>query len=104
MKKNNVDVVVFGKALADGTRQRIMKLCCCNRLTVGEITTKIGVAQPTVSHHLAILREAGLMIIQREGRETYYELNQEQFNCCCGALMVQFAPEQPIGVSPNLIT
>ena len=60
-KSAPVDAVAFAKALADDTRQRIMTLCCCERLTVGDITAKIGVAQPTVSHHLAILREAGLV-------------------------------------------
>ncbi|MCL4560618.1 MAG: ArsR family transcriptional regulator, partial [Chloroflexi bacterium] len=37
-----------------------MRLCCCEWISVGDITARIGVAQPTVSHHLAILRDAGL--------------------------------------------
>ena len=85
--------VAFAKALADDTRQRIMKLCCCDRLTVGAITARIGVAQPTVSHHLAIRRDAGLVNIERQGRETYYALNQERLTVCCGQLMLQFAPD-----------
>ena len=96
MSKTTIDPVGFAKAIADGTRQRIMKLCCCNRLTVGEITTRIGVAQPTVSHHLAILRDAGLVTMERDGRETYYTLNQERLTVCCGQLMVQFAPSEHV--------
>lgn len=90
------DAVAFAKAIADETRQKIMAECCCNRLTVSQITPRIGVSQPTVSHHLAILREAGLVIADHEGRETYYSLNQERITVCCGRLMAQFAPQQAI--------
>jgi DNA-binding transcriptional ArsR family regulator len=94
--KELLDVVEFAKAMADETRQRIMKCCCCERLTVTEITEQIGVSQPTVSHHLAILRDAGLVTIEREGRETYYSLNQERITVCCGKLMLAFAPEESV--------
>jgi DNA-binding transcriptional ArsR family regulator len=58
------DPVLFAKALADETRQKIMKLCCCNWLSVGWIVERLNVTQPTVSHHLAILREAGLVDVR----------------------------------------
>jgi DNA-binding transcriptional ArsR family regulator len=87
------DAVLFAKAIADETRQKIMALCCCTRLTVSDITERMGVSQPTVSHHLAILRDAGLVNIEREGRETHYSLNQERITVCCGRLMAQFAPQ-----------
>ncbi|BCX03755.1 MAG: hypothetical protein KatS3mg053_1693 [Candidatus Roseilinea sp.] len=93
--KDMPDVIEFAKAIADETRQRIMKLCCCRRLTVSEITEQIGVSQPTVSHHLAILRDAGLVMAEREGRETYYSLNCERITVCCGQLMLTFAPQEP---------
>ncbi len=86
--------VDFAKALADETRQKIMKLCCCRWMSVGEITEKIGVAQPTVSHHLAILREAGLVDVREEGRQTFYTLNQDRVVSCCGQIMTAFAPEE----------
>jgi DNA-binding transcriptional ArsR family regulator len=88
--------VGFAKAIADETRQSIMKLCCCERLTVSEITDRIGVSQPTVSHHLAILRDAGLVTAVREGRECYYSLNCERITLCCGRLMLTFAPQEPV--------
>ena len=59
--------VEFAKALADETRQKIMKLCCCKWLSVNEIVEQLSVSQPTVSHHLAILREAGLVEVREEG-------------------------------------
>lgn len=96
----SIDAVAFAKAIADDTRQRIMRLCCCNRLTVGDITAQIGVSQPTVSHHLAILRGAGLIDCVREGREAYYWLNQERITMCCNSLILQFAPQQ---IDPKLV-
>ena len=55
------DPVLFAKAIADDTRQKIMSECCCCWLSVNEIVEKVGFSQPTISHHLAILRDAGLV-------------------------------------------
>lgn len=90
------DPITFAKAIADDTRQQIMRLCCCERLTVSEITAKMQLTQPTISHHLAILRDADLVIIERQGRETYYSLNQACLTVCCGQLMMTFAPNQQV--------
>src|SRR4051812_48156750 len=85
--------VVFAKAIADETRQKIMSECCCCWLSVNEIVEKIGLSQPTISHHLAILREAELVKIREEGKQTFYSLNQDNIVACCGQLMIKFAPE-----------
>ncbi len=89
----NSEAVEFAKAIADGTRQKIMSECCCCWLSVNEIVEKLDVTQPTVSHHLAILREAGLVNVREEGKQTFYSLNQDRLANCCGQLMIQFAPE-----------
>ncbi|HLE89793.1 MAG TPA: metalloregulator ArsR/SmtB family transcription factor [Anaerolineales bacterium] len=91
--KTTFDPVLFAKAIADETRQKIMSECCCCWLSVGEIVDKMEVSQPTVSHHLAILREAGLVNIREEGKQTFYTLNQERVAVCCGQIMLKFAPE-----------
>jgi ArsR family transcriptional regulator len=88
-----VDPVLFAKAIADETRQKIMSECCCGWLSVNEIVEKVGFSQPTISHHLAILRDAGLVNIREEGKQTFYSLNQENIVICCGQLMIKFAPE-----------
>jgi DNA-binding transcriptional ArsR family regulator len=85
--------VLFAKALADETRQKIMNLVCCRWLSVNEIVEQLNVTQPTVSHHLAILRESGLVNIREEGKQTFYSLNQERVASCCGQLMIRFAPD-----------
>jgi ArsR family transcriptional regulator len=85
--------VLFAKAIADETRQKIMNLVCCNSLSVSEIVEKLDVSQPTVSHHLAILREAGLVDVREEGKQTFYSLDQNRVAVCCGQLMIKFAPQ-----------
>jgi len=95
--------VLFAKAIADETRQKIMSECCCSWLSVNEIVEKMDVSQPTVSHHLAILREAGLVDTRDEGKQTFYTLNQERMVVCCGQLMLKFAPEEKATEAVNKV-
>lgn len=85
--------VTFAKAMADETRQTIMQHLCCRWLCVNDIVAQMGVTQPTVSHHLAILRDAGLVYTRRDGKQVYYTINQNAVASCCGNLMQIFAPE-----------
>jgi len=94
-----INPVLFAKAIADETRQKIMSACCCCWLSVSEIVEKMNVSQPTVSHHLAILREAGLVNVREEGKQTFYSLNQENIAVCCGQIMLKFAPEEEATVA-----
>ena len=89
------DPVLFAKALADETRQEIMRCLCCVWLSVNDLVDKLDgkVNQPTVSHHLKKLEEANLVVVRQEGRNRFYTLNQEQLTVCCGVLMVSFAPD-----------
>jgi ArsR family transcriptional regulator, arsenate/arsenite/antimonite-responsive transcriptional repressor len=93
--------VEFAKAIADGTRQAIMRACCCSWLSVGELVERTHKRQPTVSHHLAILRSAGLVLVRHEGKQTFYMLNQTQVVSCCGQLMTVFAPEEDATATLN---
>lgn len=88
--------VTFAKALADETRQKIMKLCCCEWISVGAIVEQLNVTQPTVSHHLAVLREAGLVEVRDDGKQTFYRLDQGKITSCCGTLMLKFAPQDEL--------
>jgi ArsR family transcriptional regulator len=89
--------ITFAKAMADETRQEIMRLLCCQWLCVGDVVEKMGnVSQPTVSHHLSVLREAGLVYMRREGKQIFYSLNQDAVAVCCGTLLQTFAPEKSV--------
>lgn len=93
MSIDNV-VITFAKAIADETRQEIMKILCCEWLSVNDLVDALGgrVNQPTVSHHLKLLAAANLVHIRQEGRQRFYSLNQEHFTVCCGTLIRNFAP------------
>ena len=89
--------VIFAKAIADETRQQVMNLLCCEWLCVSDIVERMGgVTQPTVSHHLSILRDAGLVNVRRDGKQIFYQLNQGAVAICCSTLMQQFAPEKQL--------
>ncbi len=91
-----MDTVDFAKALADETRQKIMRLCCCRELKVNDIVDALEVSQPTVSHHLKILRGAGLVRTTRRGREIYYTLRQERLAQACCRVAERFAPDHAV--------
>lgn len=96
------DPIAFGKALADETRQRIMGLLCCRELCVSDLVAKLGdVSQPTVSHHLQILKWAGLVEARRDGKQVYYTLRQEAVASCCRVIVQQFAPEVDLSDTGN---
>ncbi|MGD1993266.1 MAG: metalloregulator ArsR/SmtB family transcription factor [Anaerolineae bacterium] len=94
------DALAFAKVLADETRQEIMGHLCCAWLSVNRLVEQLGgkVSQPTVSHHLKKLEEAGLVCVRQEGRQRFYTLNQERVTVCCGQLMAAFAPDH-VGIT-----
>lgn len=97
-----VDTVEFAKALADETRQKIMALCCCEWASVTDLVKKLDVAQPTVSHHLKILKNAGLVKSERRGKQVFYTLNQENLARGCCQVAEDFAPNQPVKMVINV--
>ncbi|MBK9124674.1 MAG: winged helix-turn-helix transcriptional regulator [Chloroflexi bacterium] len=91
----DANLIAFAKAVADETRQQIMTCLCCEWCSVGDVVDRLDgkVNQPTVSHHLKTLHEAGLVEVRQEGRQRFYTLNQSRITMCCGMLVQQFAPE-----------
>jgi ArsR family transcriptional regulator len=93
-----VNTVDFAKALADETRQKIMALCCCELMSVNAIVEKLDVAQPTVSHHLKILKNAGLVKSERRGKQVLYTIDQERLVEGCCQVAEDFAPNKQITI------
>lgn len=61
------------KSLADPTRRALFeRLCQDGEQTVGALTKWAGVSQPTVSKHLVVLKQAGLVRDRHQGRQTHY--------------------------------
>lgn len=63
------------KALADPTRRRILELLRDGDLTAGELAEHFGISKPSLSHHLATLKSAGLVSDERRGQNIVYSLN-----------------------------
>jgi DNA-binding transcriptional ArsR family regulator len=73
----------YFKAFADQSRLTILQLLSGREMTVGEITEKLGLTQPTVSRHLAVLRAADVVRDRRQGQQVYYSLNKTTVAICC---------------------
>ena len=80
----------FAKALADETRQRILMLLQTGAMSVNEVQEHFAVTQPTISHHLAMLRRANLVTARHEGRQTFYRANPSCVAECCGEILGRF--------------
>jgi DNA-binding transcriptional ArsR family regulator len=67
------------KALADPTRRQILQLLARRPLPSGKIAEHFSSSWPTISRHLAVLKEAGLVLVVRDGQQLVYELNTTVF-------------------------
>ena len=65
------------KLLADDTRLAVVRQLMDGPKHVGEMNTSLGIEQSLLSHHLKILREAGLVVAQRDGKSVLYSLAPE---------------------------
>ena len=73
------------QALADRTRLRILKLLRGSELCVTEIAAHFEMTQPSISHHLDVLKRSGLVVSEKRGREVYYSYAGDRIVECCGA-------------------
>jgi len=86
MKINELDIEKLEnaanmlKAIAHPMRIAILNLLDSgNKLTVSEIHQQLGLEQSSTSHHLGILKDKGVLISKREGKNTLYSLKHENF-------------------------
>lgn len=78
----------FLKALADEKRLQIVRLLGRRSICVCELESLVELSQPAVSHHLKILREAGVVNDTRQGKWIYYSLNEDNYMRMLNALTV----------------
>ena len=90
----SIDCVEFCKALADDTRQKILQMLLQGERSVGEIVEAFDVSQPTISHHLGVLKNVDLVTSRKEGKQVYYAINHSNVVECCGILMAKFEAEE----------
>jgi len=63
------------KALNDPTRREILQLLQERDMTAGEIVERFKISGPSISHHLDLLKQAKLVVAEKEGQYIYYSLN-----------------------------
>lgn len=68
------------KALNDPTRREILEMLGKKDLSAGEIADQFNMSKPSISHHLDILRQAGLVESVKQGQFIYYSLNTTVFD------------------------
>ncbi|SHJ75889.1 ArsR/SmtB family transcription factor [Paramaledivibacter caminithermalis] len=71
------------KALSDKNRLLIIDMLSCGELCACDIMDGLELTQPTISHHMKILQNAGLVNLKKNGKWTIYSLNKEIFNDLC---------------------
>ncbi|MDP4109656.1 MAG: metalloregulator ArsR/SmtB family transcription factor [Bacillota bacterium] len=93
MNKKYMEAVPIIKALADETRLEIVDMLLCGELSACKILEKFDITQPTLSYHMKILTDSGLVLSRRAGAWTFYRLNKAAFdgvsrllNAICGNL------------------
>lgn len=67
------------KALSDPTRRQILQLLKDGDLTAGEIASYFNIAKPSISHHLNALKQANLVLSEKQGQNVIYSINTTTF-------------------------
>ena len=80
----NDDCCTVFHALSDRTRLTILEMLNDKEHCVSEICVCFDMSQPSISHHLDILKRAGLVRSEKRGREVFYSFNGDVLVECCG--------------------
>ena len=77
MEQIYIDISKMLKAMSEPKRLRIVDMLSCGELCACKILEEFNVTQPTLSHDMRVLVEAGIVKDRREGKNIYYSLNRE---------------------------
>ena len=81
------------KALSSTPRRRILNHLAGGPMTVGEIASKFDMAMPSISKHIAILHDAGLLHRQKRGQEVIYSIAADNLANSLYSFLTPFCPE-----------
>lgn len=98
-KENILDML---KALADDSRLTLLRILEKGETPVGELAVKLDLSEPTVSHHLAKLRESGLVTLRMAGNQRFYRVNEtglERFKRL--VMEIEKTPQAPEQTEPD---
>jgi DNA-binding transcriptional ArsR family regulator len=80
----NDDCCTIFHALADPNRLKILEMLKDTELCVSDITARLNISQPSISHHLDILKRSGLVQFEKRGRSIFYSFSDDVLVECCG--------------------
>lgn len=83
------------KALSNPDRLMLLCQLAQGELRVGELEQRVGVAQPTLSQQLGVLRDEGLVSTRRDGKAVYYRIDSPQAQAVMHTLHQQFCNPDP---------
>ena len=83
-------LVKLFRALSDETRQRILQMLCEEEMNVTDICEEFRCTQPTISHHLQILKNCELVETRKDGKMVYYCVNKEVVRDAFGNVIERF--------------
>ena len=86
------------KALSDPTRQKIMLMLEGKPRSVSEIVNFFSLSQPTISRHLSVLKNAGLVEAEKKRQNVFYRLSEPNLKACCIGFFSSFTCCQPVFV------
>jgi ArsR family transcriptional regulator len=89
-----MDCVEFCKVLGDDTRQQILEMLLQEEMCVGDIVKAFPMSQPTISHHLGVLKQFNLVTSRKDGKQVYYAINHDNVIACCGRLIAKFEAQE----------
>ncbi|NQU67224.1 MAG: winged helix-turn-helix transcriptional regulator [Candidatus Marinimicrobia bacterium] len=90
----NLNLTAFFKGVSDPTRVKIMTLLKNKEMSVTEIVSHFSMTQPSISHHLNVLKTAGILTSRKDGKEVYYKLEVCCIVDCCGGFRAMFNDEK----------
>jgi DNA-binding transcriptional ArsR family regulator len=91
---NDRELVRALKALADPTRFRmVQEIAAAGELSCGEVAEHFDVSQPTISHHLKMLADAGILLKRSSGKHHYTSINQVLLKRLVDLIPERLAPE-----------
>jgi DNA-binding transcriptional ArsR family regulator len=86
--------------LQDENRQQILvMLCKTDKMTVNQITEQLALSRPAVSHHLKLMRDAGLLSVSKVGTERYYSVEMAETLALLKSLTASL--EKDMGIKEN---
>ncbi len=77
---DTLECIEILKSLSDNTRMKIFELLRSGKLCGCKILESLSITQPTLSHHMKVLCECGIVIPEKDWKWTYYSINREKLN------------------------